>query len=179
MLLCPWVSWLGFTLLWKNTMTKATLIKDNISLGLAYWFWGSSSWREAWQRPHRHCTRGAESSTSCSKGRQKAVIFQATRRKISMLTPTVSHFLQQSPTYSNKATPPSSATPCIEHIQTTTLDELSSERQSCLAWWCTPLIPAFGRQRQEDFWFRGQPGLQSEFQDSQGCTEKPCLKKKM
>jgi hypothetical protein len=28
-----------------------------------------------------------------------------------------------------------------------------------------------------DFWVRGQPGLQSEFQDSQGCTEKPCLKK--
>jgi hypothetical protein len=24
---------------------------------------------------------------------------------------------------------------------------------------------------------RGQPGLQSEFQDSQGCTERPCLKK--
>jgi len=23
----------------------------------------------------------------------------------------------------------------------------------------------------------GQPGLQSEFQDSQGCTEKPCLEK--
>jgi hypothetical protein len=45
------------------------------------------------------------------------------------------------------------------------------------AWWCTPLIPAFGRQRQGDFWVRGQPGLQSEFQDSQGYTEKPCLKK--
>jgi hypothetical protein len=29
-----------------------------------------------------------------------------------------------------------------------------------------------------DFWVRGQPGLQSEFQDSQGCTEKPCLRKK-
>jgi hypothetical protein len=27
------------------------------------------------------------------------------------------------------------------------------------------------------FWVRGQPGLQSEFQDSQGYTEKPCLKK--
>jgi hypothetical protein len=27
-----------------------------------------------------------------------------------------------------------------------------------------------------DFWVRGQPGLQSEFQDSQGYTEKPCLK---
>jgi hypothetical protein len=45
------------------------------------------------------------------------------------------------------------------------------------AWWLTPLIPALGRQRQTDFWVRGQPGLQSEFQDSQGYTEKPCLKK--
>jgi hypothetical protein len=44
-------------------------------------------------------------------------------------------------------------------------------------WWCMPLIPALGRQRQADFWVRGQPGLQSEFQDSQGYTEKPCLKK--
>jgi len=35
------------------------------------------------------------------------------------------------------------------------------------------LIPALGRQRQAD-----QLGPQSEFQDSQGCTEKPCLKQK-
>jgi hypothetical protein len=41
----------------------------------------------------------------------------------------------------------------------------------------TPLIPALGRQRQMDFCVPGQPGLQSEFQDSQGYTEKPCLKK--
>jgi hypothetical protein len=40
-----------------------------------------------------------------------------------------------------------------------------------------PLITALGRQRQVDFWVRGQPGLQSEFQDSQGYTEKPCLEK--
>jgi hypothetical protein len=46
------------------------------------------------------------------------------------------------------------------------------------AWWCTPLILALGRQRQAEFWVRGQPGLQSEFQASQGYTEKPCLKKK-
>jgi hypothetical protein len=46
------------------------------------------------------------------------------------------------------------------------------------AWWRMPLIPALGRQRQADFWVRGQPGLQSEFQDSQGYTEKSCLKKK-
>ena len=26
-------------------------------------------------------------------------------------------------------------------------------------------------------WVQGQPGLQSEFQDSQGYTEKPCLEK--
>jgi hypothetical protein len=30
---------------------------------------------------------------------------------------------------------------------------------------------------QVDFWVRGQPGLQSEFQDSQGNTEKTCLEK--
>jgi hypothetical protein len=40
-----------------------------------------------------------------------------------------------------------------------------------------PLIPALGRQRQADFCVRGQPGLQSEFQDSQSYTEKPCLEK--
>jgi hypothetical protein len=40
-----------------------------------------------------------------------------------------------------------------------------------------PLIPALRRQRQADFWVRGQPGLQSELQDSQGYTEKPCLEK--
>jgi hypothetical protein len=44
-------------------------------------------------------------------------------------------------------------------------------------WWRMPLIPALGRQRQANFWVRGQPGLQSEFQDSQGYTEKPCLEK--
>jgi hypothetical protein len=45
-------------------------------------------------------------------------------------------------------------------------------------WWRhMPLIPALWRQRQADFFVRGQPGLQSEFQDSQSYTEKPCLKK--
>ena len=45
-------------------------------------------------------------------------------------------------------------------------------------WWHMPLIPALGRQRQADFWVQGQPGLQSEFQYSQGYTEKPCLEKR-
>jgi hypothetical protein len=41
----------------------------------------------------------------------------------------------------------------------------------------TPIISALQRQRQRqaDFWVQGQPGLQSEFQDSQGYTEKACL----
>jgi hypothetical protein len=34
-----------------------------------------------------------------------------------------------------------------------------------------------GGQRQVAFWVQGQPGLQSKFQDNQGYTEKPCLKK--
>jgi hypothetical protein len=44
-------------------------------------------------------------------------------------------------------------------------------------WWHMPLIPALGRQRQMDFWVWGQPALQSEFQDSQSYTQKPCLEK--
>jgi hypothetical protein len=40
------------------------------------------------------------------------------------------------------------------------------EMFASLAWWRMP-----GRR------IRGQPGLQSEFQDSQGYTEKLCLKK--
>jgi hypothetical protein len=34
-------------------------------------------------------------------------------------------------------------------------------------WWCTPFIPSLGKERQVDL---------CEFQDSQGCTVKPCLK---
>ena len=46
-----------------------------------------------------------------------------------------------------------------------------------LAWWRTPLIPALRSQRQANFWVQGQPDLQSEFQNSQGYTKKPCLEK--
>jgi len=42
-------------------------------------------------------------------------------------------------------------------------------------WWHTPLIPTLWRQA--DLWDWGHPGLQSEFQDGQGYTEKPCLEK--
>jgi hypothetical protein len=55
------------------------------------------------------------------------------------------------------------------------MDKTLHQEIRCQAWWRTPLIPALWRQRQVDVWVRGQPGLQSEFQDSQGYTEKPCL----
>jgi hypothetical protein len=48
---------------------------------------------------------------------------------------------------------------------------LKSYKTMRRAWWRTPLIPAL------DFWVQGQPDLQSEFQDSQGYTEKLCLEK--
>ena len=50
-------------------------------------------------------------------------------------------------------------------------------RQNAPTGTSTPLISALGKQRQVDFWVRGQPGLQSEFQDSQGYTEKPWKQK--
>ena len=45
-------------------------------------------------------------------------------------------------------------------------------------WGGIPLMPAFERQKQMNLWVQGQPGLQTEFQDSQGYTEKPCLVRK-
>jgi hypothetical protein len=44
--------------------------------------------------------------------------------------------------------------------------------------WCTSFVPELGRQRQADLWVQGQPGLQSEAQDSQGCIKKPYLENK-
>jgi hypothetical protein len=54
-------------------------------------------------------------------------------------------------------------------------DKVKSKKQLHQVVVAQPLIPALGRQSQVDFWVQGQPSLQSEFQDSQGYTEKPCL----
>jgi hypothetical protein len=60
----------------------------------------------------------------------------------------------------------------------TDLEGLRMWSEHSFCWIKIPHL-GLGRQRQADFWVRGQPGLQSEFQDSQGYTEKPCLKKKI
>ena len=60
---------------------------------------------------------------------------------------------------------------CI-HITENNKDNPFLRKKTNQSWWCTSLIPTVG-----SLWVWGQPGLQSEFQDSQSYTEKTCLKK--
>lgn len=54
-----------------------------------------------------------------------------------------------------------------------------NNRNKLAGWWRhIPLISALRRQKEFNLWVRGQPGLYSEFQDSQGYGEKRCLKNK-
>jgi hypothetical protein len=83
-------------------------------LGLAYNFRSS-----VYYHPGRSGTRGAESSTSCSKGKQEKTYSQASRKRVSKLPhsdtlPPTGH------TYSNRATIPNSDTSWAKYTQTTT-----------------------------------------------------------
>jgi hypothetical protein len=98
-------------------MTEATLIRTTFNWG---WLTGSEVQSSitkmgAWQFPGRHGVGGAQSSISCLEDKQEKSGFQGARIKV---TPTMTHFLQQGHTYSNKATPPKSATLWANHIQT-------------------------------------------------------------
>jgi hypothetical protein len=50
-----------------------------------------------------------------------------------------------------------------------------------VSFWSAVMVHAFNSSSwnadEVDFWVRGQTGLGSEVQDSQGYTEKPCLEK--
>jgi hypothetical protein len=104
-----------------------------IEAGLQFQRFSSlSSWWEAWQHARRHGTGRAEISASWSERNQERLssassweeaLFhteQSLRTGTSKPTPSVTHFLQQSYTYSNKSTPPNSAISWAKYIQTTT-----------------------------------------------------------
>ena len=67
------VSRLGFLLIWRDTMTMATLIREDIELGLAWSFRGSVHYHHGgtwWHAGRRGAGEVAESSTSCKSNRK-------------------------------------------------------------------------------------------------------------
>jgi hypothetical protein len=81
-----------------------------------------SSRLEAWQCPGRHSAgEGTESSKSQSNCKQEKFGSYVARRWVLKPTPTMTYFLQQGHSYSNRITPPNSATPWAKHIQIITL----------------------------------------------------------
>jgi len=94
-------------------MTKPSLIRKTFN-----WSWLTGSevqsiiiMARTWQHSGKHSAGGAESSTSSSEGHSKKTVSHVIRRRVSKPNPTVTHFLQQGHTYSNKTTPPNSVTP--------------------------------------------------------------------
>jgi hypothetical protein len=106
-------------------MTKATLIKANILLELAYRFRGSVHYHHS--RKHGRIQIGM---VLAKELRVLHLYPKATGRRLALSSwvelmhrtskpmPTVTHFFQQGHTYSNKVTPPNSVTPCESNIQT-------------------------------------------------------------
>jgi hypothetical protein len=59
------------------------------------------------------------------------------------------------------------------HTHTHTYIKKNFKKNLTIAgWWHRPLVLALGRQRQVALQIQGQPGLQSEFQNSQSYPEK-------
>jgi hypothetical protein len=104
-IIIQWKSWatvivLGFTLLWRDTMTMASLIKDNIWLGFVQRFNPFSSRWEAWHHSGRHVTGRVGCSISCSESkrrmtRQLKASSHKTNPHIDILPLTSPHPLQQ------------------------------------------------------------------------------------
>jgi hypothetical protein len=103
-------------------MTKATSIRTTFN-------WSRLTGSEvqsiiikvgAWQCLSRHGAGDAKSSTSSSEGFQEKTDFHMVRRKVSLPTSIVTHFLQQGHIYSKEATLPNNDTLWAKRIQTTT-----------------------------------------------------------
>ena len=76
-------------------MTKGTLTRTKFN-----WAWLTGSEIQfiiikagTWQHPSRHGAGRAESSTSCSEGKQKKTGFQKARTRVIKTMPTLAHFL--------------------------------------------------------------------------------------
>ena len=55
-------------------------------------------------------------------------------------------------------------------------EKTQKKKREAGRWWRSPVIPVLWEAEAGGFLSQGQPGLQSEFQDSQGYMDKPCLK---
>jgi hypothetical protein len=120
-----YLSW-GFTVMNRH-YDQGNSYKEQCSIGagLQVQRYKSIIKAGAWQCQVRQRVGRAEGSTSCSDGKQQKTGFQGARLRALKPTFTVTHFLQQGHTYSNKVTPPNSATPWAKHVQTTTVSVLS------------------------------------------------------
>ena len=77
-------------------------------MGLAYRFCGSVHYRHSGKHGSMQADMALEELRVLHlvlKKQEKTTVFQAARRRVSKPTPTVTHFLQQGHTCSNKATP--------------------------------------------------------------------------
>jgi len=114
-------------------MTKATPIRTTLNWG---WLPGSEVQSIIIKAGIRQCSGrhgagGAENSTSSSDCSQEKTSSQAARMRVLEPMPTVTHFLQQHRTHSNKALPPNSVTPWAKHIQTITLVPGTEDMLEC------------------------------------------------
>jgi hypothetical protein len=91
-------------------VAKAILIKENLSLELAYSFRGLVHYRHGGEHGRYGAGGGTESSTSRSSGVSVSRLAEL-EQETSTPTPTVTHFLQQSYAYFSKTTLPNSAAP--------------------------------------------------------------------
>jgi hypothetical protein len=98
-------------------MTRATLIKENISLGMAYRFRGLVHYHHGTKHGSIHTDMELDELRAL-RLYLKAAEGDCVPHQVSKPTPTVTHILQQGHTYSNKATSPNSATPYGLSMQT-------------------------------------------------------------